>query len=239
MKRFFSYLTLIIVFFLCVGVTYAVDKSDAISGASTENSSSLGSFTETTAGTHAAVGGDVTYLNLSTNSSTLKWQGYIGSVEGNLYLGSGTDSLFFFGAISDDQIQSVFASTDSNFNFASLSAASGADVDTVYSWSTGDSDSGTNVFNDGTKTIASVSNVPVANLTAYTSGGVLNNSIYSVGVFKDDGSVAQDEYNVLAYGVTVVNDQKDFRNSTTIDYELIVPVNQSASQTYYFFLDIE
>ena len=89
-----------------------------------------------------------------------------------------------------------------------------------------------------------MASVPVVNLSAVSSDNqsVFNTSIYRVGVFKDDGSVTADAFGVMAYGVSVDTDEIDFRNTTTVDYELIVPVDSEGTgqtQTYYFFLDIE
>ena len=221
---------------------YAVDKTDAVSGAAT-TALDIGSYTETSAGTDIAEGGNVTELNLTTDSSTIKWQGYVGSVSGNLYLGSGTSSLYSFGALPNGQIKSVFASTDASFNFGSLAAATAGNIDTTWAWNATDADSGTLTFDDTTATIAQVASVPVVNLVSYNAARSATTSTdFQAGVFKDDGSVSAAAYGTLAFGVTVRPGRYDYRNVSNIDYELIVPVSSAGvagTQTYSFFLNIE
>lgn len=236
-------LVVVTVLIMAMAAVYvsAVDKSASIAGAATTKRN-IGTYTETSAGSDAAVGGNVSELNLSTSSTTSKWQGYIGSVTASLFLGSGTNTLYSFGSVPNGQIKAVFASTDSAFNFAALAAATAANIDTTWAFNTTDQDSGTNNFDDASRTIAQVTSVPVINLTTINSANASVANVYQTGVFKDDGTVAATSYGVMAFGVQVVPNIKAYDNSTTVDYELVVPVNSAGvagTQTYYFFLDIE
>ncbi len=222
----------------------SVDKGGpgGVSGADTSEQFNRPSLNETQSGTKIAKGGAVAEINISTEASTEKWQAYVGRVSAQLRLGSGTDILYDFGTAKSDQIKTVFSTADTGFNFAKLTAAGASDPDTVFGWSSTDADSSSNVFDDSNATIAHLNNVPAANLTAHTSSGELDTGLYKVGVFKDDGAIAQGSFESLAYGVPVVLNQRDYTNTTIIDYELIVPVNSSGigqTQTYYFYLDVE
>ena len=220
-----------------------VNKGGSVSGANTTEQYDIGSLTESVAATDSADAGVVSELNMSTSASTEKWQAYLGQVSSELRIGSSSSILYNFGAGQDNQIKTVFTTAGSNFNFAKLSVANSSDIDTAFAWSNSDADSGANVFNDDPNvTIAQLTNVPSTNLTAHTAAGALDTSIYQTGVFKDDGSVSAGLFENLAYGVSITTNQKDYRNSTTIDYEMIVPVNSSGlgkTHTYYFYLDIE
>ena len=241
MNKKFLALMMIVAILSAMGV-YAVDKAASMKGADTSAQNDRSAFTETTAGTDAADGGTVTELNLSTTASTEKWQGYVGQVSATLKLGTGADVLYNFGASANDQIKSVIASTDTSFNFASLALATGANVDTTFGWTGADADSGASTFDDTTATIAQVTSVPVVNLNAYTGAGVADATIFQGGVFKDDGSVIEGTFDTMAYGVSVTIDQRDYVNTTVVDYQMVVPVNSSGlglTTTYYFFLDIE
>lgn len=234
-----------IVFLMLAFMAVAVDKSDAVSGGSV-TAYANGRLTNTGAGSHNARAGNVTQLNVTATKSTGKWAGYFGQVTSALKLGFGSDVLYDFGSVTNSQIKSVFAAPDSAFDFSNLLAASAGNADSAWGFSTADVDSATSVFT-GTATIATVTSVPAVGLRAYEDTGtaqcagcVLNTSIYKSGVFTDTASPAQEID--FAFGVAVDADERDFRNLTLVDYELIVPVNTTGvggTETYYFFLDVE
>ncbi|MBU0460909.1 MAG: hypothetical protein KJ597_01615 [Nanoarchaeota archaeon] len=210
----------------------------SITGASVTKGGS-GRIITTNASYDNAQGGNVTEMNLSSSASTVKWQGYYGQVSADLNLGIGSNNLFSFGNATNDQIKTVFSSPDAAFDFSQLQVATAASVDSAWSFPATDADSTNSTFNN-TAVIAHLIDVPAANLNAYTSLGIQNNSIYLSGIFTDQvsPSIILD----FAFGSSVVVDQKDFRNVSPVDYELLVPVNTSGlggTQTYYFFLDIE
>lgn len=227
-----------IVFLLLAAMVCAVDKSDAVTGGSL-TTGETGQLTETSAGSYATQAGNVTEINVTSAASTVKWAGYFGQVTTSLKLGMGTDVLYDFGSAVNGQIKTVLASTDSGFDFSDLQTATAGNVDSTWGFTTGDIDSATSTFVE-TGTIATVSSVNVVNLTAYNSGGDLNNTIYRSGFLADTASPSAE--NDFAFGVAVNADERDFRNTTIVDYELIVPVSDGGIgtlETYYFFLDIE
>jgi hypothetical protein len=232
-------LVISVVFLSLMTMAYAaVDKSDAVSGGAL-TVGTAGSLTETSAGSYAAQGGNVTDIDIDTTASTVKWAGFFGEVTTSLKLGVSSDVLYDFGNAANDQIKTVLASTDSSFDFSQLQNASAADVDTVWSFTTADIDSATSAYTE-TATIATVTSVDVLNLTAYTSTGVLNNTLYRSGILADTASPSAE--NDFVFGVAVDDGERDFSNSTIVDYELVVPVSGGAIgtlETYYFFLDIE
>lgn len=220
-------------------MAFAVDRSGAVSGATAVKGISS-RLTAATAQSDAAQAGNVTQLNLSTSKSTVKWAGYFGQVSATLALGIGSNQLFSFGSADNDQILSVLASTDTNFNFGNLLAATAANVDTIYGFAAADIDSGALTLDDSTPTIAGVSSVPAANLNAYTAAGSASTSIYQSGVLADTAAPAAE--GDLAFGVSVNANERDFSNTTVTDYELIVPISDgdtAVKETYYFFLDLQ
>jgi len=221
----------VVVLLLACSSAFAVDKSLAASGAELTVGAS-GNFSQTPAGWDPSEGGNITKINLTSTASSVKWGGYIGSVDANLLIGEDTDVLYNFGSVQASQIKSVFASTDLSFGFGALAAANKLHLDTVFSWDGQDADSANNTYDDGTATIAQVSGVSIVNLTVLAGGP------FQSGIFNDgSNSVIQD----FAFGVRVVPDSTSF-NNVTVDYQLIVPVNSSGvggTLTYYFFLDVE
>jgi hypothetical protein len=232
-------LVISVVFLSLMTMAYAaVDKSDAVSGgALTVGTSST--LTETSAGSYAAQGGNVTDIDVDTTASTMKWAGFFGEVTTSLKLGVSSDVLYDFGNAANDQIKTVLASTDSSFDFSQLQTATAGDMDSAWSFTTGDIDSATSVFNESA-TIATVASVEAASLIAYDSAGVINNTLYQSGILADTASPSAE--NDFVFGVAVEDGELAFDNSTTVDYELVVPISGGAigtPETYYFFLDIE
>ena len=236
--------TILTVFIICIAVfVSAIDKQDAISGANIDGVYQHPSSQQGGDATDIADGGQVNIVEFDNGGlNSQKWQLYYGSVTAELRLGTSDNLLFDFGVANNSQIKTVFASTDSAFNFGSLNKATGPNVDTVYDFNDQDTDSGTNVYNDTNTTIARILNVPAVRLNAHTPEGELNNTLYQSGVFKDDGSIVIGGFSAMSYGVAVNPNKVDYRNISTIDFELFVPVNSSGqgqSQTFYFFLDVE
>lgn len=239
----FAFVSLVVLIGL-YGVS-AVDKSASTAGANITNISSA-RLTTTPIGVQLALGGNVTHLNLSIRKSTVKWQGFFGGLSASLSLGNGSSVLYDFGSVNKDQIKTVFASTDSAFDFSKLSPSNGTAVDTAWNFVTAQTDSGGNTLAN-TAIIATLNTSAVAlrahNNAAFDSNRSLNTSIYRSGVFTDNVSlVAAGDFNAFAFGVAVNGDEFAFDNSTAVDFEMLVPVNGSATggtQTYTFFLDIE
>ncbi len=178
--------------------------------------------------------------------NTVKWQGYFGRVKASLLLGSGSNSIYNYGNAITSQIDSVFASTSSSFNFASLSRSNASDVDLTWNFSTGESDSATSFFVDGNATIFNIANVSTFNLSSYGySGGVCTtqtNATYRTGLFSNSSPGSLGNFGAFAFGTSVVANKCAYDNLTLIDYELLVPINHSAkniTQTYYFYLKVK
>jgi len=215
----------------------SVNKTSAVYSASVVKGVS-GSVNESTSFTRGTAGGNATSFSINTVSASIRWQGYYGEVTASVSLGdSAGNQLYDYGFVNPSDIKTVFASTDANFNFDSLYAAKASDVDYVYGWSTGGADSVTNTLNDGVATIATVSNVSIANLSSHTVAGAREEGVYQSGAFKDVLGLPYSSDN-LAYGVSVTSDRYAFNNITQVDYEMVVPVDVGSTQTYYFYMDI-
>ena len=237
----------ITIFVLALGyAALAVDKSDAVTGGSLTVSTS-NRFTATNPGSTGAQGGNVTFVNVTTTRSTVKWAGFLGRVSAALSLGFGSDVLYNFGNSNASQIKTVFASPDTGFNFGNLVNATTATVDSAWGFPQGHIDSATRTFTVSDQTVAQVSNVKAVGLNAFVPTGVgpdgnatLSTQVYNSSIFADTASPASTVD--FAFGTKVVLNQRDFKNQSFVDYELVVPVNTTGLggvQTYYFFLDVE
>jgi len=250
MKKRVELLIVVATLFLIVfGYTaFAVDKSDAVTAASNLTVGASDRFSSGSPGSRGAQGGNVTFLNVTASRSTVKWAGFLGRVSAALKLGFGSDVLFDFGNANVSQVKTVFASPDSGFNFGNLVNATTAAVDSAWGFPTGHVDSVTRTFTVSDLTVAQVSNVKAVGLRSFTfdpanltSGNqTLTTQTYNSSIFADTASPTEEVD--FAFGVKVVPEQRDFRNFSLVDYQLIVPVNTTGLagvQTYFFFLDVE
>src|SRR3989338_2238140 len=104
-KRVELLVVVVTIFVLVLGyAALAVDKSTAVSGASLTVGSS-NRFTSTNPSSTGAQGGNVTFLNVTTSKSTVKWAGFLGRVSAALKLGFGGDVLYSFGNSNSSQIK--------------------------------------------------------------------------------------------------------------------------------------
>jgi len=171
-----------------------------------------------------AQGGNVTNVDIETNVSTTKWQGFYGNVSGNLVLGLNTNVLYDFGS-GAVVANTIYATQNSSFNFAGLNEGNATDVDNVFGFTTGgDPDQAVDVF------------------TIQTSPDTLvntNSTTLADGNFQcflaNDGNEGNETY--MAFGGIVNANQAGF-NGQLMDYELLVPVRAGTTPVYYFYMSI-
>ena len=178
------------------------------------------SLTNITGTSITAVGGKVTSVNISTNISTTKWQGFYGSLSGNVLLGAGTDIFHNFGSVT---FSSIFVSTGTGPTWSSLIAGTAASVDTAWSFTSGDQDSTATTFPTSAGTFAGIGSVPGI--------GIGN---FNMGLLKDGAGTAKANHVFVAD----VGNAAGFDGSN-YDYQVIVPVDSSGTETYYFYASLE
>ncbi len=183
-------------------------------------------------------GGNITEANLTAQDQlTDRWAGFYGQVEAaNIILAAAGDTNYLYtwaGNLSYGG--EVCVSTDPAFGWAAVQSALDGDIETA--WSFGSvSDSVANTYNvsgcamNFTGRDASQTN----NSDRVTHGGIGN---FYTCVFKDTGSVSVK--NDLAFCSPLSDDDTGY-DGATVDYELIVPTNDSAlgQETYYFFVEL-
>ena len=178
------------------------------------------SYTETSGGSDASIGGNVTLMNLTATASTDRWQGYFGNVTGTLGLGYGADLFYDFSSAS---ALAVYASTNQSFDFSSIEAGAAADVDTAWGYGAGN-DQAVDTYVDGNHDISTTNTV-----TALLEG---TGDWYS-GIFDQSSNTNKEDF---AFGCNITNgvafDGSDW------DYQLLVPAASAGGDTYYFFVEI-
>ena len=169
-----------------------------------------------------AQGGNVTRVDLKSNITTTKWQGFYGNVSGNVVLGLGVNALYDFGS---SLVTAVYAAQDASFDWANLDDTTSAQVDTAFGFTTaGDVDQAVDIFSE----TIDIEGSAIRPATTLEDGNFMS---YLV----DDGNNAVP--GDFAFGAEVQNTPATGFDGSNLQYELLVPV-QSATPTYYFFMTI-
>ncbi|MFW6450333.1 MAG: hypothetical protein ACOCZ6_04730 [Nanoarchaeota archaeon] len=151
----------------------------------------IGNYNGTdTAGSHGAQGGNVTEINLTSESSTSKWQGFHGSTQASLFLGMGNEVFYDFG---EQDVENVYATqAGATFNVSGLNSVDASAVDINWSFNSTDADSAENVYtiehegfnatetNNGNTTFVATTNESPAEKSDFVFGGVVSNGLYEM-----------------------------------------------------------
>lgn len=199
------------------GSVFAID----VAGSATTVGSS-GRLTETTAGSATAVGGNVTSVNVDTNMSTLKWQGFYGTVDGNVSLGVDDDIFYGFGAATFD---TIYVTTNNALDWSNLRASTAAAIDTAWSFSDADHvDQAVDVF-VGTDSFGGIASVPSADIGSF-----------KMGLLDDGGGSAKAN---MAFAGQIQNPAVAGFDGSNYNYQVMVPVNGASTETYYFYVSLD
>ncbi len=189
--------------------------------------------TAPSAGTNVAQGGYINNLNLSVQSQSHLWQGYFGQVVGNITLEDTSGNLMYRWAWNNTDGGEVYASEDSSPTWTSIVAGSNANVKYVGGNST--SDSAVDTFTStSTWTIANKTVTSVPSTTTYNSSDI---GAFNMGILSDGADIV--------FVSTLYNNLEAFNadgnTSTTADqadFQLMVPVNETVTVTYYLWLEL-
>lgn len=201
-----------------IGMAYSINDP---TGASI-SLGTTGQYTATSSGTANAQGGNATNLNLSSNSSTIKWQGFYGNVSGGIRLGSGSNVFYNFG---NAIYTTVFATQDSGFNWATMAAGTAAQVDTAWSFGTAsDVDQAVDIYS-ATTSFAGVSGAESLNTS----------TVFETGILNDGASAVKNDF---AFAANVISAGASGFDGNNYQYQLMVPVG-TGFETYNFYLSLE
>ena len=191
---------------------------------------STGKFAPSVNASVTTEGGNVTNLNLAGNVSTEKWAGYWGNVTGQIVLAPNAANMFYTWAWTPADGGDVCAVLDNGFNWAGLSAATVAQLDSAWNFAVGDTDSATSTFTNAACTL-NVAGSTVSTARALTLGG---GNFYTCAA-RDGGTAKGD----MAFCVGIQNNAALF-NGGTGDYQLLTATNETAGQTenYNFWLEL-
>jgi len=193
-----------------------------------------GKYTQTPAAGYVTEGGNVTNLNLTGNVSTEKWAGYWGNVSGLIVLAPAAGAPLFYSWIwnsgNGGEVCAVAAA--SGFDWSTVQAVTGPEIDVVWNFLGADTDSADN-------TLSGACTMNVAGTLVTTSEGVTTNG----GAFQTcpvaDQAVPAAKTDI-AFCVNIAQNGALF-NSQTGDYQLLTAANQTlgATETHYFWIELD
>lgn len=218
------------------------------------------------AGSHAAVAGNVTELNIEGFSVTQSWQGYYGNVTGTIQLADGSDSVMYNWSLASPEGE-IYASTNDSiswtniqcFNFTAVgdySSDSGQRGNTSFY--------GTNITQLESSFNIDPTDVDGVNETFTLSGVGTHNEFYtnnlqftegecmSTRVFSNAGSGEDDKFEeVLMYDpdtrsivfASLLNENELGFDNALHDFEMLVLEDGHGTDldttTYYFYLELQ
>lgn len=190
-------------------------------------------------------GGNITFLNLDSQQSTNRWAGYVGNVSGSLTLSDGSAVFYRWGNASAQG--SVCAGIANNYNWSMglYELSDVRQVDQAWGFS-GGTDLAINTFNEtpdppggyndlcGDIAGNALSNVNSSKTGPDNQAG----DTFETCVINDQNATSNVSIDMIFCTLTDrSSSDNDYRNRTS-DYELIVPVTEGGTETYYFFLEI-
>ena len=224
MKQTATFIAAVMIFALAAGIVIANTDAQISTGSSE-------SYTTAAAANIAAAGGDVTQVNVSSDASTAKWQGFWGNISGSLRLG---DASAFYDW-SDVSFTAVYAAAGNTVDWAQVSGLSGAAAregkDTEFGLTSTDTDSINSTMGGGTCAAGTIIST-ADGVTPYDNAG--DPGSWETCLAEDTvlGGLA-----ATVFGTNIVSAGAQAFNGETVQYQLMVPV-ESGGTNYYFYLEI-
>ena len=188
----------------------------------------------TTSVSQSVSAGNIYTMNLTATEQTYRWAGFLGNLTGTIVLRDAAGKDFYTWTITDPSGSVIYATENSGFDPANLQATTTSEAEGIYTYAASGTDKISNTYT-GTGTLtrpngASVANTPTATVGAWTN--------YLMKTAATPGSTAD-----FAWAVVVNNDQTTYTGSGTVDYELLIPEDETstgagAATTYYFYVEL-
>ncbi len=173
--------------------------------------------------------GNITEANLTTEMSTYRWTGLFGTASGDIVLGDAADNVLFdWTAVG----RTVFASTAASVAWASLAAASAADIETAFPFTNTGSDNATGTF-AGTAAL---------NTGLFNIAGAARALTYDNTGTPTWETLALDDAGTIVFAGPVQSSGTAY-SGDTVDYQMILPEDgtgfNAAPQAYNLWVELE
>ena len=192
-----------------------------------------GEYSSSTAGSINVESGNIYLANVTGEQSTYHWAGIYGNATGTLVLGdSSSAKMFEWNAVA----KYVYFDDDNSVAWGSLQAATCSDVETVYSFLAGASDSCSNTFTTTRNFDSDVTTDSVANaIAAQTNDDTPTAYWYTIAL--GDGGTSD-----IVFVGEVDSAGHNAYNGDTANYQVILPEDGSdgdtTATTYYIWIEL-
>jgi len=192
-------------------------------------------------------GGNVTFLELNGTSLTDRWAGYYGNISSVvLYLtdetGGSSNHLYQWtgaGGPADWTSGIVCAAQDSAFDWSNAAAATGIEVNTAWSFgSVADNATQTFTLTGCDIDFTATGDQDVTGAAMIDNSGPAGSSTFSTCGIHDDNSATEPDFAFCTPNVTDTGSGVNYKGDA-VNFELIVPITATETDTYFFFLEVE
>jgi hypothetical protein len=179
-----------------------------------------------------AVGGNLTYLDVSSDQQTGRWQAFFGLAAGNIVLRDSNSDTFYTWTVAAPSGE-VIAVQDYSFDFSSVAAENTAgNLDTAWSFASG-SDQVADTFAASANAEVEIAGTTIGAGSALSTEASDGN--FNTTVVNDGSSAAKDDF---AFVCPIVDNTAGY-NGTDFDFELLVPTTDGGSDNYYLFIELD
>ena len=198
---------------------------------------SSGFYNSSPAANLTTQGGNVTAANIAGNVSTTKWAGFYGNVSAGIVLTPGglTNIFYKWNWTPGTNTGRLCAVPGTAFDWTTTTGATKANIDSIWSFTTTDSDSATNTLVDAACVITEIAQKNVSSGAAVTTGTGGGDTFQTCAI-KDGAAAAKTDFAFCGK----ITSATAF-NGGTANYELIVPTNRTIGSTekYYAWLELD
>jgi len=233
-------LTVIIIWSsLSLYLVNATPEGASISGASVDTGPNK------TPNSRTDLGGRITTLILSLEQQNYAWKGYIGNVTGSYVLQNSNNRSIYEWPLGTAITGEVYMSRSNAVNFSSgaISCANNTVMvteQTVFGMGATDTDNVNNTFNNTNHSLLRVGSNVLAQSTCRSIALWVNDTVQAATNTSIFQEVTLFDRTNLIYASIINNDNTGFDNTTTFDFQIIVPENRSAAAgtAYYFYVEL-
>ncbi|MBN1170138.1 hypothetical protein JXA56_03875 [Candidatus Micrarchaeota archaeon] len=202
----------------------------AITGATIDATPSTNPrWTASSGANDSLIAGDVKNANISSSSLTDKWASYYGQVSGSIVLADASSKVYTWG-VGAANAGEVCLSQNTSYDFTGAQAGSASTAANT-AWGYGSATDSINATYTGTAGSITL-NSPVGTISNLANVTLINGFVDVI--LGNTASSAKSDFafctNINPSGVAV--------GGVAADYEIMVPVDGNAAETYAFFVEL-
>ncbi len=191
----------------------------------------------TTPGSRSDPGGYIHTMNLSLTQQNSKWKAYVGNVSGSLTLDDSNDNTIYDWALTTISGE-VFASRSSSITWSSIGCAATANVeaeDTAIGFSASSDDTVNKTFSGTTHKSTIVAGNTISNSTCRAIATYVSDSAQASSESASFQELLLYDTSNIVYATLLENDAVGYDGTSTYDFQMIVPDNETTANTLYYF----